>query len=359
MGFALKIAGVPKSEIAQRVQEAAKLLTDLVQRFPDDPAYQQHLARTFLNLGTVIRSPKQGDDARASYDRAIALLRSLTERFPEQPDYQHELGVVYNNAGNLLSSHADELEDAGALHRQARTLFQKLAADFPKVPLYRQELANTWNSIGYVESLKEKQAETLNAWNQAASLLENLLTEYPEVATYQGDLGMVLGNLGLACFAQSQLPQAREHLERSVDRLRKTLAISPDHAIYREFLRDNCQNLAEVLVVSGDHAAAAQSARALTGIFPELAKDRYAAACFLARCVRLAADDSRLGADQRQTLTRTYADESLAALRKAIEQGFDDLAQLRRDRDSVFEAVETRSDFQAIVAQLTARPSTP
>src|SRR5262249_37880992 len=152
----------------------------------------------------------------------------------------------------------------------------------------------------------------------------------------------------LASFAQSQLPESREHLERAVDLLQKALTISPKHAIYRDILRDNCQNLAEVLILSGDHAAAAGAAESLAGVFPGAAKDRYFAACFLARCARLADNDPELGPDQRQTLAGRYADASLAYLQDAIERGFDDLSQLQNDRDSVFQAVETRPDFQAL-----------
>src|SRR5262249_53398605 len=150
----------------------------------------------------------------------------------------------------------------------------------------------------------------------------------PEVAAYAGDLGMVSGNLGLASFAQSQLPESRKHLERAVDLLQKALTISPNHAIYRDILRDNCQNLAEVLILSGDHAAAAEMAKSLAGVFPGSAKDGYFAACFLARCARLADNDPELGPDQRQTLAGRYADDSLSNLHEAIECGFDDLTQL-------------------------------
>ena len=114
-----------------------------------------------------------------------------------------------------------------------------------------------------------------------------------------------------------------------------------------------------MLVVSGDHTAAAAAAAALAGVLPDSAQDRYFAACFLARCVSLAADDPQLDSEQRDRLTRKYADESLASLREAVRRGFDDLPQLRTDRESVFQAVQARSEFQAVVDQLVARSSTP
>jgi tetratricopeptide (TPR) repeat protein len=347
------------TDAEETLRLAANLLADQVKRFPDDAGYQQHLARAYLNLGTVIRTPERQEDARAAYEQSIALLHALADKFPDQPDYRHELGVASNNAGNLLAGRAEDLEKAAAQHDRARALFQRLAADFPRVPVYHQELANTWNSIGNVESQKGDQSEALNAWKRAADLLERLAREHPEVAAYMGDLGMVSGNLGLASYAQSNLPESRAQLQRAVELLQKALVISPKHAVYRDILRDNWQNLAEVLVLSADHAGAAAAARALAGVAPESAKERYFAACFLARCARLAAEDSQLAPDQRQTLTKDYADESLTDLRKAIERGFDDLAQLSSDRDSAFQAVESRSDFQELVARLSGQATKP
>lgn len=346
-------------EDAERaLQRAADILTELVDRDPENSAYRQHLARAWLNQGTVIRSAERRGEAQAAHDRAIKLLSELSETFPDQPDYRHELAVAYNNAGNLRSG-GQEFDEARALHDKARTLFQKLSADFPKVPLYRQELANAWNSIGYVESLQQKPADSHAAWTQAAALLEGLVAEHPDVATYQGDLGMVLGNLGLADFALSKPEAAREDLERSVKRLRGAVATNPGHAIYQEFLRDNSRNLAEVLVVSGDHVAAAAAARDLVDLAPDSVQEQYAAACFLARCAALVENDSRLDSDQRPTIARAYADESLAMLRKAIAAGFNDASQLKGDRDSIFQAVAARSDFQALLEKIAPRSTSP
>lgn len=346
--------GQRPDDAERELRRAAELLTELVDRFPETPAHRQHLARAWLNLGTVIRSGRKLTEAQECYTRAIALLLPLSEKFPEQPDYRHELAVVQNNLGNLLSSQ-QRFEEARAMHRNSLERFQALAADFPRVPVYRQELANTWNSIGSVYAGEDQWTETVNAWNQAAALLEGLVAERDDVAAYQGDLGMVLGNLALVHLAQSQSLAARSHLERAVDRLNKALAVNRDHAVYREILRDNYQNLAEVLIQCQDHAAAAGAARALAGVFPDSAMDCYFAACFLARCAQLVLDDAQLDSSSRASLPQSYADESVAMLRQAIGKGFADLPRFQNDRETVLQAVSGRSDFQVLAQELAAR----
>lgn len=343
-------------EAERDLRKSVELLSQLVKESPQNPAYQQELARAYLNLGTVARSGSRPGEAEAAYQAAIELLRPLTAQLPHQPEYRHELGVVFNNAGNVLAS-AERLGEARTLHGEALGLFQTLSADFPKVPLYRQELANTWNSIGNVQSQEGSLDDALIAWRQAATILDQLVTERQDVATFHGDLGMVLGNLGLTYHLRSKLPEARLHLERAVDQLEKSLSLSPDHAIYRDSLRDSYQNLAEVSVLLGDHRPAAKAAKALASVSPDSARDRYSAACFLARCVRAAQDDVQGDPEQRQQAASTYADESIAMLREAIQKGFDDLPQLRKDQETVLQTIADRPDFRALAEELEAKTS--
>ena len=338
----------------RELRRAADLLTKLVEQFPENSAHRQHLARAYLNLGTVIPSPERFAAKKAAYDRAIELYQGLMEKFPDQPDYRYELSVTYNNAGNLLAE-AERLDDARALHDNARSNLQALAADFPKVPVYRHKLANAHNNIAKGEFQGGDVDKAISSWKTAASLLEQLLSERPNMAAYLGDLGMVLMNLGLAHHEKSQSPDARRYLESAVGKLQQSLKSSGDHAAYRGTLRDSYQNLAEVLVLAGDHAAASSAARALAAIRPKSARHEYYAACFLARCSRLANEDASLDTEKRRALATSYADESIAALRGAVASGFDDRVQIEKDQANNLEALAARSDFRALVDELATK----
>jgi hypothetical protein len=144
-------------------------------------------------------------------------------------------------------------------------------------------------------------------------------------------------------------------LERAVDRLRA--AMIAGKSLYHEALCDNYQNLAEILVLSGDHAAAAQAARNLLSISEKSPRLQYYAACFFARCVPLAEGDMKLAEADRRELTGKYADESIAALQDALRSGFDDVRQIHMDQDTLLKAVASRSDFQALLKQSPASPN--
>ena len=105
------------------------------------------LARSYLNLGTIIPANDRFDDAKRAYDRSIVILGGLAKELPDKPDYLHELSVAHNNMGNLLLR-TERASDAQASLRAGRKGFELLARDFPKVPVYHQELANSFNSTG-------------------------------------------------------------------------------------------------------------------------------------------------------------------------------------------------------------------
>jgi tetratricopeptide (TPR) repeat protein len=331
---------------------SADLLQKLTNEFPDKPIYQQHLARAYLNLGTAIQSPQRFNEAQAAYNRAQRLQQPLSEKYPHEPQYRHELAVTLKDSGNLFLRD-NRLEEARKSYGKAQELLTALAADYPKVLVYRQELASTLNSIGRVHFDEARYEAAVGPWQDAAKLLEALLGERPDTPTYQGDLGTVLGNLGLAKIALKRHAEARTHLEQAVDRLKAALAKSGSHYVYQEALRDAYQNLAETLVTLGDHRAAAAAARGLAIAPSSTVLHRYYSACFLARCVPLAEGDKDLGPDKGRELAKAYADESVAALREALEKGFNDVKRISADQDTIFKAVAPRADFRAIVAQLS------
>jgi tetratricopeptide (TPR) repeat protein len=323
---------------------------ELTRQQPEDLSHRQLLGRAYLNLGTVIRTPKRAGEAQQAYEHAMSLLRPLSESHPEKPDYRHELAVALNNLGNLLSS-TERFEDARKMHALAKSHFAALATDFPNVPIYRQELANSSNSHGAVAfHLKDYQG-AISDCSEAATLLVRLLEKRPGMVAYQGDLGMVLFNLGLAQHAVGNFAQAREHLEQSIKRLKNVTAKSGKRTMHHDALQDSYQNLAEVLIVSGDHVAAAEAARGLAGA-SELPMHHYYSACFFARCVPLAEGDQTLDAEQRRELREQYADQSVAALSAAREKGFAEVERIRADQATIMASVTARPAFQELVQRV-------
>ncbi|MGE3316874.1 MAG: protein kinase [Planctomycetaceae bacterium] len=315
------------------------------------PGFQQHLARAYLNLATVIPAGDRFADAKNANEQAIEIFSTLTRAYPEKPDYRYERAIASNNLGNLMAR-TGRFPEARDAYQQAREEFAVLARDFPKTPLYRRELANSLNSKGSILSRDRNWSEAASAWSEAALLLEELVNEAPELTSYRGDLGMVLGNLGIAYDKLQQPAEARRQIEKSIKHLNLVLAAGSDDELTRQLQRNNYQNLAEAHIASHDHPAAAQAARSLSEISPANELSYFVAACYFARCVRETEDAGALAADERAKLSKQYGDEAIAALRRAVELGFHDDERFEKETGAAFRSIASRPEFVELAAEI-------
>ncbi len=203
------------------------------------------------------------------------------------------------------------------------------------MPGYRVELANTCNSLAAFRARAGRPAEARMSWDDARNLWRGLIAEAPERASYHGDLGMTLGNLGWLHLKQHEPSDALPCLEEGAAELKTALAANPDQPDYREAQRRAVRDLAAALVRLGRHEAATRRAAALVADEP---RDRgcYLAACFLARC-----------AAEAPGRADAYADQARALLRQAIADGRAGLRALADDPS--FEPLRARDDFRQLL----------
>jgi hypothetical protein len=82
-------------------------------------------------------------------------------------------------------------------------------------------------------------------------------------------------------------------------------------------------------------------------------RDAYTAACLLAGCARLVAQDEQLPESKRTELVTTYGDRALAALRQAVEKGAKEVAQIKKDPS--LDPLRQREDFHRLLAEVEAK----
>jgi serine/threonine protein kinase/tetratricopeptide (TPR) repeat protein len=342
-------------EAEQMLRRAISLLKPLVDKEPWAPGHRQHLARAYLNLGTVLRATGRLIDAENTYGLAIAELTELAGKAPEKPDYRHELAVAANNLGNVRADRK-RFKEARQAHEQAVSLFKQLAHDSPRVPVYREELANSYNSLARVLDRLGDRKEAMATWERAERLLRGLVDNYREVPSYRGDLGLTLGNLGLALCAGEDLVQAQPKFEEAVRHLQAALAGAPNNPDYRNGLREHTSNLAEVLIQRGKYIPAAETAGKLARTPLGQGQDVFFAACYLARCLNLAARDSGIPEPRRQALVRTYGDHCLKLLGEACRQGYRFQETPNFQPRGLFKALEYRAECRQRLDQILGKP---
>ena len=144
-----------------------------------------------------------------------------------------------------------------------------------------------------------------------------------------------------------------------MEHLKAALASDVARRDYREALRNNAQSLAETLVQLGDHAGAAAVAETLASVFPDVPRDRYYAACFLARCVSLARHDARVGdAAARELRANRYAACAVSHLRAALAPSAQGLPRLPNEQ-AIFAPLEGFPGFAETLRQLDEQTKKP
>jgi tetratricopeptide (TPR) repeat protein/tRNA A-37 threonylcarbamoyl transferase component Bud32 len=326
-------------------------------------AIRQDLARSYLNLGPVLRRTGRHDKAKQAYCRAIRILDRLAQEHPGVPDYRYELGVACNNRGNFWADlPRNRPESSRALaradrdHRRALTLFDKLVSDYPAVPVYRQEQANSHNSLAGMLVQKKEYAAARDSWNRARAIQEKITEEFPRVADYQGDLGMTLGNLGWLLARQQKWAEARTLLEQAVGHVRAALRPNPQNPSYCLALRNQYRDLANAQLGLRDHAGAARSARALTRAHRQTKEDFLLAAYYLARCMALVKEDSHLPDEDRRALSVRYGELAISLLRQARQRGLDPRRLLKTN--PAFGVLRSHPAFTEFLAEIQT-PSAP
>jgi tetratricopeptide (TPR) repeat protein len=97
-------------------------------RDPEAPlaSYRQELARSYNNLGKLLRDTGRQDEAWVYFERAVDILEDLS-RSEDKRAYKQELAIYNNNLAVLLLE-GQEPDRAATRSRRALELFEELAA---------------------------------------------------------------------------------------------------------------------------------------------------------------------------------------------------------------------------------------
>jgi serine/threonine protein kinase len=333
---------------AQAIQEA------LARRAPSVVGYRWDLARSSGNLGAVL-ARVQPREASEADEQAVRLLRQLADDFPAVPDYRHELAFVLTNQGMLRLDVLEQPEAAEATLREALALRTELVRDFPKRFDYRHRLAEVRRLLGSLLCQTGRHRDAEDAFRADLKVQEQLVTAYPNVPEYQAVLGCALDNLAILLLDRNRLSEARDCLTRAIHHHRIALGANERNQYYREFLRIDIINLAEIHANLGAHAAAAAAAEEL----PDLAQDNpelYGdAARILARCAALAEGDPKLSEPQRQVQEQSYARRAIELLRQAFGKGLRNLDELNQPE---YDRLRRRDDFRKLFEEMQAASGT-
>ncbi len=205
------------------------------------------LAKTLNNLGGLLASTENIDEAKLAYSRAIDLI----DQHPQQADLRSS---IESNLAGLLAKREPALSVELA-RRSLRHQLDRLAAN-PSDPQRATGVVATLNSLANAYSASGQHAIAADTQQQAVDIGRQLNARWPEQASYRRDLVISLNHWGMSLSALGRLPQADAALEEATQLGRQLQDTFANSAEVQSMLGAILNNLGILKRQSGDARAA-------------------------------------------------------------------------------------------------------
>jgi serine/threonine protein kinase len=389
IGVLFGIMGKKPESIAsyERAREVYQKLSDAN---PAVTVYQAALGVCINNLTGAYIAAGKYDGALAACDNAIARLQKLLDDDPKNMEVARQLGYLYNSRakvriklGQVKEAVADQRKaverwgwlparDWSLRIQYARTL-ARLAkhGEDPKSGVTAAE-AKTFADQGVTEL-----AEAVKAgWTALADLIgpdfdairdredfKNLEAELaaklgqPANISYQLELARYNNELGRRHSRQKRSAEALTALDAGLTIRQKLFEANTQNTSYAQVLGYSYAYRGAARVRASQPAEAAADLRRVLELWAKLPNLGNQEHVELSRSLALLAGldgDANSGVSQDEA--KAFADQSIAALADAIKAGWTDLAELK---ETDFDAIREREDFQKLQAELEAKLPKP
>ncbi|MCI0458893.1 MAG: tetratricopeptide repeat-containing serine/threonine-protein kinase, partial [Gemmataceae bacterium] len=200
----------------QPIQEALRLLTELVREYPTVPEYRHLLACCYRDVppGPPGRPAKL---VGAFPEKAAEILQQLANDFPNVPDYRYDLSETYAKVDARLAP--DRIPVAKQRLEKALAISRKLVADYPNVFHYAASHAQIHHKLGIVLQRMKQHTEAERMLREAESLQATLVQRYPESSWNNLSLAFIQSSLARVLSERKRWMEARTLLEAAIDRL--------------------------------------------------------------------------------------------------------------------------------------------
>ena len=204
-------------------------LAELIKEHPNNPQYLQAEAYSYNWLGETWRlwlndaeKPKHytPGDAENAYNSALRLQQELVRKAPENPAYQQELARTFYNRGILRSANGDWDTSASDMH-QAIQLLEPIAAKGAKTsagdssPPPLQDLGRAYNNLANILLRENRLSEASTLFNQAIAIHQRLCRQQPDNREYKMELAMFYDNLAIVLGKEGQVDSAKQNNQQA------------------------------------------------------------------------------------------------------------------------------------------------
>ncbi len=328
-------------ESIEALQQAVALFDGVTAADTENPSIRRGMARSLNSLGSAFLAKGRHAEAEEAYRRAVNAYDLLVARPPVLQTDRLALAACLSNRGSNQTT--ARLAGADESLRRSLTLLDAMASEGPPSPDLRFRLAAARNNHGEWLAADGHPAEAEVAFRSSIDLFGGLATQFPKVLAYKSTLGQARANLGEFLVARQRPDDARTLLEQGISEERAALAAGPET---RDSLRKHLTTLAALLLDRSAYVEVANVGEELLKVASSVPSVQPQVARLMARCVPMAAADTKVSAARRAIQAGAYADRAIALLREAIQGGGIDASQLLKD--AIFDSIRERDGFKAL-----------
>ncbi|TWU02562.1 serine/threonine-protein kinase [Stieleria varia] len=234
--------------------ESAKIAFDEAQRVLEnsskvgDTRFQAELANTHNHLGPTLWLLGKGRLASQHHRQAVAILEKIVGNDPQDASHRLALAHAYRNVFMQATPWEDNREELNRIRSSGISLLESLVTDFPNVPDYQCELSEILTET-YSRRCDVESEELSQRLRKAVSLARKLTQSHPTIPRYRAALGKSLQTLG-DVMSRTDRVAANESLSQSVRIYRSLVTQFSDipvyHLMFAFSLKDHGENLIEM-----------------------------------------------------------------------------------------------------------------
>jgi tetratricopeptide (TPR) repeat protein len=335
----MALAGLDRKREALACYQAGRLVAERLARdHHSTPGYAADLAAKCHALARLQGQLGRRGEALKSLEAARAVGERLVRDHPKVSVYAELLGYGCNELG-ILHAKLGHQEQALEAYEAARVLRKRLAREHPDRPAHAVGLGGTYCNLGHL--LKAGDVERALTWyGKAIATLEPVSRLEPPPPLARLFLAKSYYGRADALAAHHRHPEALKDLDR-------VLALYANDPSAR-------QRQAATLAHLGEHARAAAAVEELAALTRVSAACLYDLAGTYSLCAAAADKDGNLAPAERNQTAEKYAAQAVALLRRAVQAGFEGLAQAKKD--TALDPLRRRADFKQLLAELEGAP---
>ena len=238
-----KLVPIGRSDVLNDVARKAK---EYLERLPIElvNASRQHQRASMLNnLGDVLVTQGELQEALDAYQQSLAIAKRLAELDKSNADWQRDLSLSYNKVGEVLEAQG-KLPEALDAYQQGLDFRRRLAEQDKSNVTWQRDLSVSYDNVGDALAAEGKLQEAANAYQQSLAIAKRLVEQDKSNATWQRDLIVCLYRTGVT----TAIVGTHDSLGEAQDFLRTALKLTdkyygPDRQQLVDDLNGALQNL--------------------------------------------------------------------------------------------------------------------